>query len=238
MADNRLDFQVAGPSPVTFELTDYQCFAAGYSGRNRAAIDAHIRELAEGGVPPPARVPFCFPVLPHLVRSGSSSITVYGDRTSGEIEPVLIIIDGRPRYLGVGSDHTDRELERTSIPISKQLCWKVISAELWPVDSVAEEWDRLEISSSQEGEPYQRGLLGDLLPTAGTAGDRPPRTARRSGGPLRRDAAGARRSSLRAPLRGISAEPSHRRLPIPCLRHHRRRPHHLKPEVERAQAGA
>ncbi|MHB8499758.1 MAG: DUF2848 family protein [Candidatus Acidiferrales bacterium] len=167
MVDNRLDFQVAGPSLVTLELTDYQCFAAGYTGRNRAAIEAHIRELAEEGVSPPARVPFCFPVLPHLVRSGTSEIAVYGDRTSGEIEPVLIILDGRPRYLGVGSDHTDRELERTSIPISKQLCQKVISAELWPVELVAEEWDRLEIASSQDGEPYQRGLLADLLPLQG-----------------------------------------------------------------------
>ena len=174
MADNRLSFHVAGATPTTFELTDYQCFAAGYTGRNRAAIDGHIRELAEEGVPPPARVPFCFPVLPHLVRSRSSSMAVYGDRTSGEIEPVLIVIDGRPRYLGVGSDHTDRELEKTSIPISKQLCQKVISAELWPVESVAEEWDRLELSSSQDGEPYQRGLLGDLLPLQGLLETVPP----------------------------------------------------------------
>jgi len=164
MASEGLQFEVLGPPPSRFELSEYQCFAAGYTGRDRAAIDAHIRELAEEGIPPPPTVPFCFPVLQHLVRAACSSIEVYGSRTSGEIEPVLIVLDGQPRYLGLGSDHTDRELEKVSIPISKQLCQKVVASELWPVSSVAELWDQIEISSSQDGETYQKGHLGDLLP--------------------------------------------------------------------------
>jgi hypothetical protein len=145
------------------DVQDFGCFAAGYTGRDRAAIDRHIRELEEHGVPPPPRVPFCFPVLPHLVSPGVTEIHVYGPTTSGEVEPVLIVLDGRPRFLAVGSDHTDRELEKVSIPLSKQLCQKVVSANAWAIDDLAS-WDDLELSSEVDRAPYQRALLGELLP--------------------------------------------------------------------------
>src|ERR1700722_18749465 len=78
---------------------------AGYTGRNVAAVAAHIEELAAIGIPPPASVPAFFELDPSLVTS-DAVVTIFGSNTSGEAEPVLIRHHGR-HYLGVGSDHTD-----------------------------------------------------------------------------------------------------------------------------------
>ena len=94
-------------------------------------------------------------------------MTVYGDRTSGEIEPVLIIIDGRPRYLGVGSDHTDRDVETKSIPGSKQMYAKVLAPECWPFADVKEHWDQLIlrcwVSKGADRALYQEAPLASIL---------------------------------------------------------------------------
>ncbi len=155
---------IGGKADEAVEIADYSCFAAGYTGRNRAAIDAHIRELEEHGIARPRRVPSCFPLLPRLLVAGASRVDVYGHSTSGEIEPVLVLQDGRPAYVAVGSDHTDRELERHSIPHSKQACPKVISREVWAFESVADRWDDLTLASWSDGELYQSARLEAMLP--------------------------------------------------------------------------
>lgn len=92
-----------------------------------------------------------------------AEIDVYGGETSGEIEPVLIIREGRPQHLGLGSDHTDRGIERISIPHAKQLCPKVLSSELWDFSDIVPRWDRLTIRSFSDGELYQEATLAELL---------------------------------------------------------------------------
>jgi len=146
------------------DLRGFACFAAGYTGRDREAIDRHIEELEEHGVPPPRRVPCCYPLLPHLLAVNPAAVDVYGSGTSGEIEPVLLVLDGRPLYVAVGSDHTDRDLEKQSVPVAKQLCWKVVSGEAWPFDEVARQWDHLELQSQSDGELYQSANLTAMLP--------------------------------------------------------------------------
>lgn len=157
----------AGGRDHPVRLVDYRCFAAGYTGRNQAAVREHVRELELEGVAPPAHVPACFPLLPGLVVTDLDAIDVYGRHTGGEIEPVLIVIDGAVRYVGVGSDHTDRELEETSIPHSKQLCAKVLSGVVWAFEDVRDRWDELVLRSRSDGEPYQEGTLASLLPVEG-----------------------------------------------------------------------
>lgn len=153
-----------GGARATLELSEFTCFAAGYTGRDRAAVEQHIRELAEHGVPPPGRVPCCYPVLPRLLVENPRAIDVYGPTTSGEIEPVLVVLNGRPRYLGAGSDHTDRDVERYSVARSKQLCLKVVSTEVWEFEEVDGRWDELELESRSDGEPYQSASAAALLP--------------------------------------------------------------------------
>ncbi|NIQ18355.1 MAG: DUF2848 domain-containing protein, partial [Candidatus Aenigmarchaeota archaeon] len=78
---------------------------------------AHIEELRREGIPPPPSVPMLFPVLSHNITT-AGQIQVVGSRTSGEAEFVLLL-DGENIFVGVGSDHTDRDLERHSIMKSK-----------------------------------------------------------------------------------------------------------------------
>ena len=54
-------------------------------------------------------------------------VVVVGDKTSGEAEFVLVY-SGAELYVGVGSDHTDRGLERLSVSRSKQVCPKPLSS--------------------------------------------------------------------------------------------------------------
>jgi len=46
-----LEFQVVGTNE-TFALVPRAVVIAGYTGKDRAAVDRHIQELAEAGLPP------------------------------------------------------------------------------------------------------------------------------------------------------------------------------------------
>ena len=138
---------------------------AGYTGRDRAGVLAHIAELKRAGVAPPERVPSVF-VVPPMLATVRDTITVANDRTSGEAEFVLISApDGR--LVGVGSDHTDRALETIDIDRAKAACAKVIGAEVWRYEDVAARWDSLELRSwsTRDGKRrlYQEGALADFL---------------------------------------------------------------------------
>src|SRR5580704_12864046 len=114
-----LRFRPIGAGP-DLSLDAPRLIIAPYTGRNAAAVAAHIEELAAIGIPPPASVPAFFELDPRLVTS-DPVITFAGSNTSGEVEPVVIRHNGR-RSLGVGSDHTDRDVERTDIAASKAAC--------------------------------------------------------------------------------------------------------------------
>lgn len=135
---------------------------AGYTGRNEAAVTAHIAELAAIGIPPPASVPAFFVLDPSLVTS-DPVVAISGSNTSGEVEPVLIRHKGR-HYLGVGSDHTDRDLERTDIAASKAACPKPVGHQVvaLPDDLAMLDWDAIDVESDVDGEPYQRGSLAAM----------------------------------------------------------------------------
>lgn len=118
---------------------------AGYTSRNIESVKAHIAELEKEGVAPPTSVPMIFPVLCHNITT-ADQIEVAGGKTSGEVEFVLLM-DGDEVFIGVGSDHTDRELEKHSIPISKQVCQNVLSSTVWSYEDVKDKWDSLILQS-------------------------------------------------------------------------------------------
>ena len=119
---------------------------AGYTGRDRSTVDAHIAELAEEGIVPPSSVPAFFNVSPEALIVGDQ-IDVLHSETSGEVE-VVLVVDGGDAYVGVGSDHTDRRAERLDIGVSKQLCRKPLGPELWPMSLVEGRWDDLSLVSN------------------------------------------------------------------------------------------
>lgn len=142
-------------------LSDFMAVVAGYTGRDMAAVQHHIDELAAIGVEPPPEVPM-FYSMPSDLFSTSSEQSVGRGLTSGEVEPVYIRHAGRV-YLGVGSDHTDRDLETVDIARSKRACPKPVSLEVIPVDNLSTlDLDECVMSSWVDGTPYQDGVLAGL----------------------------------------------------------------------------
>lgn len=146
------------------EADPARCVVAGWTGRDPAALRHHVEELAALGVAPPSRTPLPYEVAPSLPTQ-AGAIHCLGDETSGEAEPVVVLVGGR-RWLTLGSDHTDRALEAHSVALSKQVCAKPLARAAWPLDPAA--WDALRLRSWIEEDgcevPYQDGALSALLP--------------------------------------------------------------------------
>lgn len=132
---------------------------AGWTGRDADAVERHVRELERIGVKRPAAVPMFYRVSAGNLTQ-AQRIQVAGRGSTGEVEFALVAADGE-LWVGVGSDHTDRELEKHSVTLSKQVCAKPIGATLWRFADVAAHWDELVLSSYAyirgERRLYQRG---------------------------------------------------------------------------------
>ena len=135
----------------------------GYAGRDRAAVEHHIDELAELGVPRPASIPL-FMVFPPGLLSQAPSIAVAGSESSGEAE-IVVVVDGDEAFVTVGSDHTDRVLEAVDIVASKGVCPKPVATSGWPAAAVGDRWEDLTLRSRIDGGvAYQDGSAGANLP--------------------------------------------------------------------------
>lgn len=141
-------------------------YCIGYSGRNIEKTKEHIAELKELGVPEPTSVPEIYHLDPYLFRQ-DNTISVIGNKSSGEAE-IVLIFDGTKRFVTVGSDHTDRELETVSIHKSKQLCPKPIADKVWEFEKIENNWDELELKSyvyaNGQWELYQEDKVSNILP--------------------------------------------------------------------------
>lgn len=152
---------------ITFQ--DFSAIVAGYTARDQEAVNHHIEELAKIGVPAPPRTPMFYPVDSKTVTT-VQGVAVSSSKTSGEVEPVYIRHHGR-YYLGVGSDHTDRELETQDIHASKRACPKPIGRSVLPVKSIDDlKLTSLVASCKADGELYQQASLDVLLDPADVLG--------------------------------------------------------------------
>ncbi|UWU75496.1 DUF2848 domain-containing protein [Bradyrhizobium huanghuaihaiense] len=137
---------------------------AGWAGRDAAAIEHHIAELAALGIPRPSTTPLYYRVAAQTLTQ-ESRLTVLGADSSGEVEPVIVAMaDGL--WVGIGSDHTDRKAEASGIALSKQLCGKPVGPQLWSYADVEGHWDELVLRSwaTIDGERvlYQDSLVSSL----------------------------------------------------------------------------
>lgn len=151
-----------------FQIAIDRLVIAGWAARDRAAAEAHIRELEEIGVPPPTSIPCFYRVAAANLTTGNN-IQVLGGETSGEVEIVLMSApDGL--WVTVGSDHTDRQVETYSVAVSKQACAKPLAGDAWRFDDVIDHWDRLELRAwatfDAGRQLYQEGTAAALLPPA------------------------------------------------------------------------
>ncbi len=142
---------------------------AGWTGRDLAAIEHHIEELAALGVPRPSSVPLYYRVAAQLLTQ-STTIEALGGQSSGEAEPVLFFSKGE-WWLSVASDHTDRQVESYSVAVSKQMCAKPLAEVAWRWRDVQAHQDTLELRSRIHEDgcwvDYQRGTLASIRPLAG-----------------------------------------------------------------------
>jgi len=137
---------------------------AGWTGRDLASVEAHIVELEKLGVARPSTTPLFYRGSASLLTQ-AHEIEVVGGNSSGEVEPVIIYA-ADALWLGLGSDHTDRDMETRSVALSKQLCAKPICKALWRLEDISGHWDQLVVRSwaSRSGERrlYQEGALRNM----------------------------------------------------------------------------
>jgi len=151
----------SGQDRIDIEID--QLVIAGWAGRNEAAIEHHVEELAALGIPRPSTTPLYYRVATQTLTQ-ADRLTVLGPDSSGEVEPVVVsMADGL--WIGIGSDHTDRKAEAQGIALSKQLCGKPVGPQLWSYADVEDHWDELRIRSwaTIDGE---RVLYQDSLTSA------------------------------------------------------------------------
>ena len=139
---------------------------AGWTGRDKEATERHIAELEAIGSARPKQGPWFYRVSVAQLTT-ADSIQVIGSDSSGEVEFFLLALeDGL--WVGVGSDHTDRKVEAYNIAVSKQMCAKPISAELWRYEDAADHWDQLILRSrlrnGDDRQDYQEGTVANMLP--------------------------------------------------------------------------
>jgi hypothetical protein len=165
---NTLPLTVLGDNhSVPLQFPVRRVINAGYVGRDRQAVQAHIDELQREGIPPPSAVPMLFPLTAENLTT-QDRIEVISGETSGEVEYVLLLGAGEV-FVGVGSDHTDRALERQSLIKSKQICRNVLSSQVWRYPDVQAHWDDLVLQSWVKGHGadnevlYQRAPLRSIL---------------------------------------------------------------------------
>lgn len=120
---------------------------AGFTGRDTAAVQQHVDELAAIGVPAPAQTPTLYPLPAHLVTQ-DDHVDVQHGGTSGEAEWALVIGDDPDDVLlTAASDHTDRELEAHGIGWSKATSPNVLGDLAWRLNDVAGELDGFTLSA-------------------------------------------------------------------------------------------
>jgi hypothetical protein len=161
-----LVFNLDGDPGKEIRFTPRMLINAGYTGRNQAAVQAHIEELARKGIAAPDKTPTYFPkVADRIVQSGCFEVLDETDHT-GEAEFCLFHHEGE-FYVTPASDHTDRKLEEVSIPKSKQIYPNVVGKTAWKLSDLLGHWDSIVVKSwVQDGDErtlYQRTELGALM---------------------------------------------------------------------------
>jgi hypothetical protein len=145
------------------EVAIGEAVIAGWTGRDPVAVEKHIKELEAIGVKRPATTPIFYRVAAARLTT-EDTIEAVGESSGGEVEFVLLRHAGR-LWVGTGSDHTDRELEKHGVTVSKQICDKPIAPVFWAHEDVAPHWDRL-ILRSHVVEGGKRSLYQEGMVTA------------------------------------------------------------------------
>jgi len=126
---------------ITRDVEITHTVIGGWTGRDKASLQAHIDELGELGIAPPDNTPM-FYAFSAARLTLDDQIEVIGDGSSGEVEFAMLMHEDQ-LWVTVGSDHTDRVFETYGITLAKQLCDKPIGRGFWAMEDLADHWDQL-----------------------------------------------------------------------------------------------
>lgn len=158
-----LQLNLVGHGPISVNVSNL--VIAGWTGRDKAMVEHHIVELEAIGVKRPKTVP-CFYRVAASLLSNEPTMQVPGKDSSGEGEFVLFSTE-QGLLVGLGSDHTDRVVESYGVTVSKQMCAKPVSTDVWRFADLEAHWDELVMRTWRErdGERvlYQEGPVTRML---------------------------------------------------------------------------
>ena len=160
-----IELQVVATEEV-IALDATSLILAGFTGRSAQAVADHLRELSLIGVGAPESVPIYWSIEPDLLRP-CANMSAPPERTSGEIEYVLVRSAGR-WFVGVGSDHHDKVIEKESFLESKRAQPKLIGHSVIPLEEAMASWDDIELrclAKNGDGQwiIFQGGRLIELI---------------------------------------------------------------------------
>jgi hypothetical protein len=154
-------------TPLAWTFDSLIC--GGYSERYPEALQRHVEERRARGLEAPHQTPLFCKISPHQART-AETVEVRSGHTSGEVECVLLCEAGAPRWITVGSDHTDRDVEPHSPAAAPQMYPKILAATVWPLAEVLPHWDALMLRSwvyiDGVRQPYQEDTLQAMLTPA------------------------------------------------------------------------
>lgn len=163
-----LDLIIEGDGKKKLAFDVRKMINGGLSSRNQEAAQKHLDEIRREGINiKVGKTPIFFPKLPDRITTSNIVEVLVGSRTCGEAEPVLLF-DKDNMYVAVGSDHSDRELEKHDLVVSKQMCPNVISKKVWRYEDIKGHWDDIilrgwVVEADGKRQLYQEGKLGAFM---------------------------------------------------------------------------
>lgn len=140
---------------------------AGRTSRDAEEVKKHLEELRKTGVKLSDEAPIFHTKIADRITTAPVLEYVPGWKSSGEVEFVLLVDEHDRIYVGVCSDHTDRDLQTYNTNLAKQVFDTAMAPELWKYEDVIEHWDKLEMRAwvIEEGKKvlYQEGKLEEML---------------------------------------------------------------------------
>jgi hypothetical protein len=137
----------------------------GFTPRDEKLLKELFTALRKIGGDIPDKTPMTYPLSAELLTT-KEEIFVVGNDTNGEVEYLIISFKG-DIYIGVGSDHADKNIESLNIHKSKQLCAKHMCKEVWKWSEVKDHWDKVVLESryivNGVEELYQKNIAEVML---------------------------------------------------------------------------
>jgi len=163
----KFEFVIEGPTDEKIIFEVRKIINMGRTSRDPSDIMKHLEELKKAGIKVSPDIPSYNPKISDRITTDNKIEALPNSKTSGEVEYVLLFTSDSYFYITVGSDHTDRELEKYNVILSKQICLNVISPKVWRYEDVKDHWDdlimRSWIKKNGKRQLYQEGKLREIL---------------------------------------------------------------------------